>query len=127
MTVDSRVLFMGEAMPRRRVSDAPAGAQNLVNLKGRQAAKIREIAEGLAAEGIDKVDAQAKALGLRRSPAWTPMQTETAIAPTASAKTNISLFHRNWPAAVIILGLALNAAWVALLGYGLVSIIKAVF
>ena len=71
MTVDSRVLFMGEFMARRRVSDEAAGPQTLVNLKSRQATKIREIAEGLVAEGIDSVDAQAKALGLRRSTAWT--------------------------------------------------------
>jgi hypothetical protein len=76
MTVDSRVLFMGEFMARRRVSDGPAGPQTVANLKGCQAAKIREIAEGLIAEGIDSIDAQAKALGLRRSTAWTILKSK---------------------------------------------------
>jgi len=53
------------------------------------------------------------------------MQTQTAIAPTAAETTHNSLFHRIWPAAIIIFGLALNVAWMALLGYGLVRIIIA--
>ena len=34
-----------------------------------------------------------------------------------------TLFERIWPAAIIILGVVLNVAWVALLGYGFVSIL----
>jgi hypothetical protein len=56
------------------------------------------------------------------------MQTETSTAPTAiAATTNSSLIDRIWPAAIIILGLVVNVAWVALLGYGLVSLIKLAF
>lgn len=54
-------------------------------------------------------------------------QTQTAIAPIASTTTNTSPFHRIWPISVIILGLVLNAAWVALLGYGLLTLIRLAF
>jgi len=54
-------------------------------------------------------------------------QTQTAIASTASAASNTGLFHRIWPIGVIILGFALNAAWVVLLGYGLLSLIRFAF
>lgn len=33
--------------------------------------------------------------------------------------------HRIWPSVVIALGLALTAAWVCLLGYGLVLLVEA--
>ena len=55
------------------------------------------------------------------------MQTQTAIAPTALAPAVGTLFHRIWPWAVIIFALGVNIAWVALLGYGLVSIIGLAF
>jgi len=49
------------------------------------------------------------------------MQTKTAIAPTAPAAA--PFFHRIWPPAIIACALALTAAWVAVLGYGLVRIV----
>jgi hypothetical protein len=52
------------------------------------------------------------------------MQTQTAIAPPALAPADTALFHRIWPPAMIAFGLGLTVAWVALLGYGLVSIIE---
>jgi hypothetical protein len=52
------------------------------------------------------------------------MQTQTAIAPTATLGM---LFHRIWPWAAIIFALGVNVAWVALLGYGFVNIIKFAF
>ena len=55
------------------------------------------------------------------------MQTQTAIAPTAQATQTNALFHRIWPPAIVILGLGLTAAWIALWGYGLVSLIKIAF
>jgi len=55
------------------------------------------------------------------------MQTQTAIAPTAQATHTNTLFHRIWPPAIIMFGLGLTAAWMALLGYGLVSLIKIAF
>jgi hypothetical protein len=55
------------------------------------------------------------------------MQTQTTIAPTAPVARNTTLFHQIWPAAIIIFGLGVNVAWVALLGYGLVSLIALAF
>ena len=55
------------------------------------------------------------------------MHIQTAIAPTAQATQTNTLFHRIWPAAIVILGLGLTAAWIALVGYGLGSLIKIAF
>ena len=55
------------------------------------------------------------------------MQTQTAIGPTAQATQTNTLFHRIWPKTLVIFGLGLTAAWSALLGYGLVSLIKIAF
>jgi hypothetical protein len=52
------------------------------------------------------------------------MQTQTAIASAALAPADDNLFYRIWPSAMIAFGLGLNVAWVALLGYGLGSIIE---
>jgi len=54
-------------------------------------------------------------------------QVQPAISSTAYAASNSGLFHRIWPAGVIILGFVLNAAWVLLLGYGLLSLIRLAF
>ena len=54
-------------------------------------------------------------------------QTHTTLVSTAPVTSSTSLFERIWPAAIIILGLVLNIAWVALLGYGLVSILGLAF
>jgi len=35
------------------------------------------------------------------------------------------LFQRVWPPAIIILGSVLTVAWIGLLGYGIVTLIKA--
>ena len=43
----------------------------LTDLKARQSSKIREIGNALITAGIISLDAQAKALGLPRSTAWT--------------------------------------------------------
>src|ERR1035441_1237195 len=54
------------------------------------------------------------------------MQAQTAIAPTALAPADdnlFCLFCRIWPPAMIAFGFGLTVAWVALLGYGLVSLI----
>lgn len=52
------------------------------------------------------------------------MHTQAAIARAIPTAENATLFHRIWPAAVVLFGFGLNAAWVALLGYGIVSILK---
>ena len=51
------------------------------------------------------------------------MQTETWFAPAQKA-ANDKLFPRIWPAAVIALGFVLTVAWVALLGYGIISLVR---
>jgi len=54
------------------------------------------------------------------------MQAQTAIAsaPSVGIKTP-SLFQRIWPATVVIFGLAITVAWIGLLGFSLIWIIKA--
>src|SRR5947209_18702210 len=57
-------------------SDIPARTSQAYGLterelKARQSSKIREIGEALITAGIVSLDAQAKALGLPRSTAWT--------------------------------------------------------
>ena len=48
----------------------------LTDLKARQSSKIREIGNALITAGIVSLDAQAKALGLPRSTAWTILSAE---------------------------------------------------
>src|ERR1700731_5084737 len=48
----------------------------LTDLKARQSSKIREIGEALITAGFVSLDAQAKALGLPRSTAWTILSAE---------------------------------------------------
>jgi hypothetical protein len=47
-------------------------------------------------------------------------------APAADIATARTI-HRVWPLAVIAFGLGLTAAWVCLLGYGMVEIIRFAF
>jgi hypothetical protein len=51
-------------------------ALSLADVKARQSSKIREIAEALITAGFISLDAQAKALGLPRSTAWTILSAE---------------------------------------------------
>ena len=62
---------MSQAMTRWHIIDQLTGAETVTTLKARQAAKIREISEALISEGVITLDAQANALGLHRSTAWT--------------------------------------------------------
>jgi predicted phage tail protein len=66
-------------------------------------------------------------VGFEREQKSLMSQTETTIAPPASAASKTGLFHRIWPAGVIILAFILTAAWVSLLAYGLLSLIRLVF
>jgi hypothetical protein len=50
------------------------------------------------------------------------LQTQIAIAPTAPAAH--SLVHRNLAPTIIACALVLTAAWISLLGYGLVTLIE---
>jgi hypothetical protein len=72
MTVESPALLNFDLMSKQRTrSHQPHRLQSVAEMKARQAAKIREIAEALASEGFVTLDAQARALGLGRSTTWT--------------------------------------------------------
>jgi hypothetical protein len=57
------------------------------------------------------------------------MQTQTGIAPAASAAVADPIFYFDqiWPPAIIATGLGLTMAWVSLLGYGLIELIELAF
>ena len=59
------------AFPRLRQTKPKS---TLAEAKARQSIKIRELAAALKRAGIASLDAQAQALGLRRSTAWTILQ-----------------------------------------------------
>jgi hypothetical protein len=52
---------------------------------------------------------------------------ETAPAVSNSSAAAIPVIDRIWPIAVIAFGLGLTAAWVCLLGYGVVRLIRFAF
>jgi len=52
---------------------------------------------------------------------------QSAIARAARAASKETLFQRVWPAAFVIFALGVNAAWMALLGYGLISLVRLAF
>src|SRR5512136_1820143 len=70
MTIAPRALLSFDLMIRR-TSSYSSRPQSTAEMKARQSAKIREIADALIAEGFFTLDAQAKALGLGRSTTWT--------------------------------------------------------
>jgi hypothetical protein len=72
MTAESHAHFSSEVMAKRRL-DSPQAAdpQTVAKMKARQSAKIREIANALAAAGFHTIDAQARILNIGRSTAWT--------------------------------------------------------
>ena len=55
------------------------------------------------------------------------MQTRTWFAPATQKAATDKLFPRVWPAAIIALGFVLTVVWVALLGYGVISLIRLAF
>jgi hypothetical protein len=63
---------VGDAMVEsRRTAESCPSPDPLSRAKLRQATKIREIKDALIASGYYSLDAQARALGLSRSTAWT--------------------------------------------------------
>jgi hypothetical protein len=63
--------------------------------------------------------------GGNQSSERTTMQPSTIIASAATSASNPPAGRREiWPAAVITFGLSLTAAWVILLGYGLVRLVE---
>jgi len=55
------------------------------------------------------------------------MQAQTTNAPAALVRADDNLLYRIFPHATVALGLGLTAAWMGLLGYGLVSLIALAF
>ena len=51
----------------------------------------------------------------------------TDVTPTTLPSAPARSIHRIWPGAVIAFGLAATAAWMCLLGYGIVRIIGFAF
>jgi hypothetical protein len=62
-----------------------------------------------------------------RSPSATADMAPAILATTHPAQAPQLHFHRVWPPAAIGFGLGLTAAWICLLGYGLVSLIALAF
>jgi hypothetical protein len=54
------------------------------------------------------------------------MQTESLFAPVTKKGAD-KLFPHIWPAAIIGFGFVLTAAWGALLGYGIIMLIRIAF
>lgn len=80
----------------RRIADATKGEDP----KGRQSAKIRELGDALVAAGFDRLDLQAKALGLPRSTTWTILKANHKNSGLSAAVLNRMLAAPNLPAAV---------------------------
>ena len=60
-----------DLMPRQRTNSHDSRRPLIAEMKARQSARIRDIAEALVEGGLVTLDAQADALGLCRSTAWT--------------------------------------------------------
>ena len=75
MTTDDLAAVVGP-MPKYSNSYKLRRSGPSVELKARQSAKIREIAQALVSEGFVTLTEQAEALGLRRSTAWTILKSK---------------------------------------------------
>jgi hypothetical protein len=56
-----------------------------------------------------------------------PQQIEAAMGPITSTPVAEPFVRRIWAPAIIVIALGLTAAWVGLLGYGLVRLIAVAF
>jgi len=65
----------GIVAPRKSHASSQTNPGVLSEMKARQSAKIRELGQALIDAGLRTLDAQADALGLRRSTAWTILKT----------------------------------------------------
>jgi hypothetical protein len=77
----------------------------LAEAKARQSIKIREFGAALRRAGINSLDAQARALGLKRSTAWTILNaghkaSGLSAKSTADGKCYVSIFIDDLKAAV---------------------------
>jgi hypothetical protein len=65
----------GIVAPRKSHASSKTNPGLLSEMRARQLAKIRELGQALIDAGLRTLDAQADALGLRRSTAWTILKT----------------------------------------------------
>ena len=65
----------GIVVPRKSYASSKTNPGVLSEMKARQSAKIRELGQALIDAGLRTLDAQADALGLPRSTAWTIVKT----------------------------------------------------
>jgi hypothetical protein len=101
MTVDSYLVVASDPMARRRVGSHQAtGSQTVAKMKASQSEKIREIADALVAAGFLTIRAQAKALGLGRSMAWTILKSKHKASGLSAKTISRILSGRNLPPVV---------------------------
>jgi hypothetical protein len=82
-------------------SAAPGSRKIIRDLNAvRCATKIQHIAEALIAEGYLSLDAQAKALGVHRSTAWTIVKTKHKLGRLSLKTTNSMLANPELPSSV---------------------------
>jgi hypothetical protein len=82
------------ARPREAELGFPSRrTQNGAEMKARQSAKIRELAEAVRASGFGTLDEQAKVMGLARSTAWTIHQGNHKASGLSA-----SIINRMWAA-----------------------------
>ena len=65
----------GIVAPRKSHASSKTNPGVLSEMKARQSAKIQDLGQALIDAGLRTLDAQADALGLRRSTAWTILKT----------------------------------------------------
>jgi len=98
MTVESSALLKFDPMSKKRThSPQLHRPHSMAEMKARQAIKIREIAEALVSEGFDTLDAQARALGLGRSTAWTILKSNHKGSGLSAKIINRVLANRQLP------------------------------
>jgi hypothetical protein len=81
----------------RRAKGKVRSASSVMELKTRQAAKLREIREALIAEGYDSLHDQASALGLSRSTTWSIVKSNHKSSGLSITTLNRMLAARRLP------------------------------
>src|ERR1043165_347075 len=92
----------GKSAPgrRRKVIGDLKAACSLAQARWKYPTQIQDIAEALIAEGYRSLDAQAKALGVHRSTAWTIMKTKHKRDRLSLKTTNSMLANPELPPSV---------------------------
>jgi hypothetical protein len=83
-----------------QTSSGERGGSTVARMKDRQTRKIRQIREGLIAEGFRTLDEQAKVLGISRSTTWTVLRGEHKSSGLSVTIINRMLAARRLPPSV---------------------------